>query len=137
MQVPQGFEPVGHVLDTVAPCECDFTAAPAPMFMLSGVNVGIDQDLLQHLSLLLALDFVVAHECIWVELVFVIKNGEIRRVAPLQDWCLVDVDTVICQAIEEAGRFWSLETTITGVKRVNKFLAQFACLPSFCRVWLQ
>ena len=66
------------------------------MFMLSSVNVGIDQDLLQHLSLLLALDCVVAHECIWVELVFVIEDGEIRGVAPLQDWCLVDVDTVDC-----------------------------------------
>ena len=107
------------------------------MFVLSGVNVGIDEDLLQHLSLLLALDFVVAHECIWIELVFVIEGGEICGVAPLLDSCLVHVDTVDCQAVEKAGRFWSLETTIVGVKRVNKLLAQFACRPSFCRVWLQ
>ena len=93
MQVPQGFEPVGHVLDTVAPRECDFTAAPAPMFMLSSVNVGIDQDLLQHLSLLLALSLAVARECVWVELFLFIEDGKVRGVAPLLDWCLVDVDS--------------------------------------------
>ena len=95
------------------------------MFMLSGVNVGIDQDLLQHLSLLLALAFAVARECIWVELIFVIEDGEICGVAPLLDWCLINVDTVDGQTVEETGRFWSFERTSAGVKRVDKLLAQF------------
>ena len=119
VQVPQGFEPVGHVLDTVAPCECDFTAAVAPVVLLTSVNVGIVQDLLQHFCLLLALAFAVACECIWVELFFLVKEGKIRGVAPLLDRCLVNVDTVDGQATEEAGRFRSLETTIAGVKWVD------------------